>query len=273
MRNKYFYLVLLLLSVLVGCKTQKQATEARSLSEPLEAVEEVITPKIDTVQMVSSYQSGINTVSAQYQIYLTGNKSMSIRGMISSVHGKSLTVSIQMLLGIEIARIHCTPDSIWALDKLSQKYYEADFKSFEKELGTNFYGLQALLTNRTFDPEGLDFANFTVDKVEENYILALNKEMYTEFIVEGGKYLTRSLLKKNNSGSYLMTNYSNFLPIGEFFFPAKVDCIFQSKEKSNTITLNYSNVSINGSSNLTFSIPGNYRKADMSQLIQLVNQL
>lgn len=268
MKNKYFYLILLLFTVLVGCKTQKQTRETLN-----ETVAEEIVPKVDTVKLISSYQSQIKTVTAQYQIYLTGNNNMSIRGMISSEHNKSLTVSIQMLLGIEIARIHCTPDSIWALDKLSQRYYEADFKTFEKELGTNFYGLQALLTNRTFDPEGLDFANFTVDKVEENYILALNKDMYTEFIVEGGKYLTRSLLKKNNSGSYLMTTYANFLPVGEFFFPAKVDCIFQSKEKANTVSLSYSSVNINKQSNLTFSIPANYRKADMSTLIDLVNKL
>ena len=155
MRNKYFYLILLLFTVLVGCKTQKQTRETLN-----ETVAEEIVPKVDTVKLISSYQSQIKTVTAQYQIYLTGNNNMSIRGMISSEHNKSLTVSIQMLLGIEIARIHCTPDSIWALDKLSQRYYEADFKTFEKELGTNFYGLQALLTNRTFDPEGLDFARF-----------------------------------------------------------------------------------------------------------------
>ena len=267
MRNKYFYLILLLVVALVSCKTQKQTREAL-VEEP-----EIIIPQIDTVQMVSSYQSGIQTINAQYQIYFTGNKNMSIRGMISSEHNKSLTLSIQMLLGIEIARIHCTPDSIWALDKLSQRYYEADFKTFEKELGTNFYGLQALLTNRTFDPEGLNFENFTVDTVEENYILALNKEMYTEFFIEAGKYLTRTILKKNNSGSYLMTNYSTFLPIGEYVFPSKVDCIFQSKEKSNTITLNYSSVSINQGANLSFSIPASYRKADMKTLIDLVNKL
>lgn len=267
MRNKYLYLILLLVVALVSCKTQKQTREAL-VEQP-----EIIIPQIDTVQMVSSYQSGIQTINAQYQIYLTGNKNMSIRGMISSEHNKSLTVSIQMLLGIEIARIHCTPDSIWALDKLSQRYYEADFKTFEKELGTNFYGLQALLTNRTFDPEGLNFENFTVDTVEENFILALNKEMYTEFFIEAGKYLTRTILKKNNSGSYLMTNYSTFLPIGEYVFPSKVDCIFQSKEKSNTITLNYSSVSINQGTNLSFTIPASYRKADMNTLIDLVNKL
>ena len=265
MRNKIIGIFILFLCILVSCKTQKQ-------TNTLDISEEVV-PEIDTVKMVSSYQSEIEIVSAQYQIYLTGNKSMSIRGVISSEHNKSLIVSVQMLLGIEIARIHCTPDSIWALDKFSQKYYEADFKTFEKELGTNFYGLQALLTNRTFDPEGLDFANFTVDKVEENYILALNKDMYTEFIIEGGKYLTRTFLKKNNSGSYLMTNYSAFLPVGEFFFPSKVDCIFQSKEKSNTISVNYSSVKINENSNLTFSIPASYRKADMKTLIDIVNKL
>lgn len=269
MKNKIIGIVLLLLCVLASCKTKKDVSQAQLLPEFLEDTVQVV----DTVQMVSSYQNEIKTVSAQYQIYLTGNKGLSIRGMVSSEHNKSLTVSIQMLLGIEIARIHCTPDSIWALDKLGQQYYEADFKTFEKELGTNFYGLQALVTNRTFDPEGLNFANFTVDTVEDNYILALNNDMYTEFIIEGGKYLTRTLLKKNNSGSYLMTNYSSFLPIGEFVFPSKVDCIFQSKDKSNTISLNYSSVSINKNSNLTFSIPAYYRKADMSQLIKLVNGL
>ena len=269
MKNKVIGIVLLLLCVLASCKTKKDVSQAQLLPEFIEDTVQVV----DTVQLISSYQSEIETVSAQYQIYLTGNKGMSIKGMISSEHNKSLTISIQMLLGIEIARIHCTPDSIWALDKLGQQYYQADFKTFEKELGTNFYGLQALLTNRTFDPEGQNFANFTVDKVEENYVLALNKDMYTEFIVEGGKYLTRSLLKKNNSGSYLMTTYSNFLPVGKFTFPSKVDCIFQSKEKSNTVSLNYSSVSINKKSNLTFSIPAYYRKADMSALIKLVNNL
>ena len=33
------------------------------------------------------------------------------------------------------------------------------------------------------------------DLVEENYILALNKEMYTEFIVEGGKYTLEKFLE------------------------------------------------------------------------------
>lgn len=269
MRNKIIGIVFLLLCVLSSCKTKKDVSQAQLLPEFMEDTVQII----DTVQMVSSYQNEINTVSAQYQIYLTGNKSMSIKGMISSVHDKSLTVSIQMLLGIEIARIHCTPDSIWALDKLGQKYYEADFATFAKELGTDFYGLQALLTNRTFDPEKSNFSNFTVDLVEENYILALNKEMYTEFIIENGTHLTRTLLKKQKSGSYLMTTYSSFLPIGEFVFPSKVDCIFQSKDKSNTVTLNYSSVSINKGSNLSFTIPAYYRKADMSALIELVNKL
>ena len=70
-----------------------------------------------------------------------------------------------------------------------------------------------------------------------------------------------------------MTTYSSFLPVGEFVFPSKVDCIFQSKDKSNTVTLNYSSVSINKGSNLSFTIPAYYRKADMSQLIKLVNGL
>lgn len=269
MKNKIIAVVLLLLCTLTACKTKKEVASSQLLPKFVGETVQVI----DTVQLISNYQNEIETISAQYQIYLTGNQNLSIRGMISSVQNKSLTVSIQMLLGIEIARIHCTPDSIWALDKLGQKYYKADFQTFAKELGTDFYGLQALLTNRTFDPEGLNFKNFTADLVEENYILALNKEMYTEFILEKGTHLTRTLLKKNKSGSYLMTSYSNFLPVGKFVIPSKVECIFQSKEKSNTISLNYSSVSINGDSNLTFSIPYNYRKADMNILIQMVNKL
>lgn len=270
MKNKFIYIITILLCVLsVACKSKKEVTQAQLLPEFMEDTVQII----DTVQMVSSIQSEIETVSAQYQIYLTGNKNFSIRGMLSSEKDKSLTVSVQMLLGIEIARIHCTPDSIWALDKLGQKYYAADFKTFSKELGTDFYGLQALLTNKSFDPTKSNFSNFTVNQVEENYVLALNDKMYTEFIIEGGNYLTRSLLKKADSGSYLMVSYSKFLPIGEFFFPSQVDCIFQSKEKSNTVSLNYSSISINKGSNLSFSIPSYYRKADMNALIELVNKL
>lgn len=268
MKNKIFAILLISVCILTGCKAKKEVVKS-SLEEP----KEVYVEKIDTAQLLSKYQDNIKTVSAQYQIYLTGNKSLSIRGMISSVKDESLTVSIQMLLGIEIARIHCTPDSIWALDKLGQKYYEADFNTFSKELGTDFYGLQSILINQPFDPEKLNFSNFTLNEVEGNYVLALNKEMYTEFLFEDARYLTRNLIKKPSDGSYLMTTYSSFLPVNEFMFPTKLDCMFQSKEKSNSVTLNYSSISINKDSNLTFSIPKNYRKADMDSLIKLVNQL
>ena len=47
MKNKYFYLILLLFTVLVGCKTQKQTRETLN-----ETVAEEIVPKVDTVKLI-----------------------------------------------------------------------------------------------------------------------------------------------------------------------------------------------------------------------------
>ena len=42
MRNKYFYLVLLLLSVLVGCKTQKQHRNSEVTQETQEEIDQLV---------------------------------------------------------------------------------------------------------------------------------------------------------------------------------------------------------------------------------------
>ncbi|MDE7407820.1 MAG: DUF4292 domain-containing protein [Muribaculaceae bacterium] len=90
------------------------------------------------------------TFSAPVKLKLETPKRMSISGRCSMEYGKSISLSVRML-GMEVATIYVTPDSVFAATTKFQKYYMKE--SLSSVLDDNyvpFEGLQDLLAG---DPD------------------------------------------------------------------------------------------------------------------------
>lgn len=246
--------IALLLLVLTGCKTTQQPTALKKATAN------------DTILMASQYHYSVQSLSARFSMQLLGNKLFTLSGNLQSVTDKELLITVQALFGIEVLRIYCTPTQATLIDRIGRRVCDIPFSELAPELGTDFYGLQGLLTNRMFDPEQKNYTTFTLDHVNGDWLLTHNGKYQTEFLLQSGKWLQRSIIRSLSKGDYLMATYSNFTEVNGISYPVKAAYLYYSKERSNSVEVTFQNVQINQTNNLSFSIPAGYKTVTVQEL-------
>ncbi len=261
MKNKSLHKVVwiagVLLCLLAGCKTTQQTKQVTT--GPVMA---------DSIAMVSNYHYSVNSLSATFKMQLLGNQLFSLSGNVESVTDKELMVSVKALFGIEVLRLYCTPDYAVLVDRIGKRICQMPFSELAPELGTDFYGLQGLLTNRMFDPDHNQFANFTLDVVDGNWQLIHNGKYQTEFLLQNGSFLQRSIIRSYSKGDYLMATYSGTQQIEGILFPMQAQYVYYSKERSNSVDVTFQSVKINQKSQLNWETPTGYKTVTVAELQQ-----
>lgn len=243
------------LCLLTACKsTQKTATTAYTPST------------IDSISSAGQYHQHIKSLTAQFKMQLLGNKLFSLSGTIESVTDKELMVSVKALFGIEVIRIYCTSEQAVLIDRIGKRVCSMPFSELAPELGTDFYGLQGLLTNRLFDPDGNQYANFTLDVVDTDWILTHNGKYQTEFLLQDGRFLQRSIIRSFSKGDYLMATYSNLQATEGIEFPMQMQFVYASKERSNSVDVTFQSISFNKSNQLNWQMPTGYKTVTVQEL-------
>lgn len=251
------YSLLISLFALFSCKTvQKQVVTTEE------------TPvKEDTISMVKKEQQGISSISAQFKLEIEGYNLFSFSGTAYSIIDKEFMISIKALFGIEVMRVYCTPTKAVVLDKLGRRYCEVPFELLEPELGTDFYGVQGLFTNRTFDPDKNNYANFTIDVVNGDWIMSHNGENFqTEFLLQAGKHLQRSIIRSVKTGDFFMATYTDLREQNGITFPYKYQFLFQSKKQNNAVNVTFQQLQFNQTNAIDFEIPAGYKAVTVEQL-------
>lgn len=250
------YSLIVSLFALFSCKT---------VQKPILTAEE--TPvKEDTIAMVKKEQQVVNSISAQFKLEIEGYNAFSLNGTAYSVIDKEFMISIKALFGIEVMRVYCTPTKAVLLDKLGRRYCEVPFELLEPEIGTDFYGIQGLFTNRTFDPDKSNYTNFTIDVVNGDWIMTHNADFQTEFLLQAGKHLQRSIIRSAKSGDFFMATYTDLREENGITFPYKYQFIFQSKKKSQGVNVTFQQLQFNQMDAINFEIPSGYKAVTVEQL-------
>ena len=250
------YCLLVTLFALFSCKTvQRQVVTAEE------------TPaKEDTIAIVKKEQQGITSISAQFKLEIEGYNVFALSGTAYSIIDKEFMISIKALFGIEVMRVYCTPTKAVVLDKLGRRYCEVPFELLEPELGTDFYGVQGLFTNRTFDPDKNNYENFTVDVVNGDWIMTHQGDFQTEFLLQAGKHLQRSIIRSVKSGDFFMATYTDLREQNGITFPYKYQFLFQSKKQNNGVNVTFQQLQFNQTNAIDFEIPDGYKAVTVEQL-------
>ena len=253
--HKIAWIAGLLLCILAGCKTT-QPNKGIS-KQPVTA---------DSIAMASNYHYSVGSLSATYKMQLLGNQLFSLSGSIESITDKELMVSVKALLGIEVVRLYCTPEYAVLVDRLGKRICQVPFSELAPELGTDFYGLQGLLTNRMFDPDHNQYANFTLDVIDGNWQLVHNGKYQTEFLLQNGSFLQRSIIRSYSKGDYLMATYSGTNEIDGIIFPTQAKYVYYSKERSNSVDVTFQSVQFNTKKQLNWEMPTGYKNVTVAEL-------
>lgn len=217
-----------------------------------------------------------NTFEARFSIEYNQNRTYhDFKGQIRMVKDSLIWISFNQDLGIEIARVMITEDSVKFLDRFNKKYLVTDYNFINNFLNTNidFGILQSIILGNDF--EYYEKAKFKASIDGGLYRLSTSGrsklKKYVRDIEDAERiFLQDTWLNPENfkieqvklkeltrESKKLTANYSDFKDIGGQFFPNHVDYLIEAEEAI-SVEVKYNRITLNEKLRFPFNIPSKY---------------
>ncbi|HMT29445.1 MAG TPA: DUF4292 domain-containing protein [Bacteroidia bacterium] len=255
-----------------GCKTRQKAVE------PIVKEEKKTIDKSapDLQQLISDHSFKASSISAKAAVKTEiGDQSNSFNFNLRLLTDSVIWISISPLLGIEVARVVITRDSVKFLDRLNKKYSVTDFEYLTQLLHVNvdFDILQGVLTGNLFAYKKNKFNSVYLE--EKYYILSTlskrklkrsmedvdpNKPIVQDLYVDGQTYrITRLSIEDQRVQKSLLTDYQDHRVTDGGLFPFQSKTLIKA-EKEVKIEIEYNKITLNTNPEFPFTIPDGYEK-------------
>lgn len=241
-----------------------------------------ITPGID--DLLRSPERAIRTMHANqanfdfFSARFSGNafwenSNYNVSGTLRIHKDQAIFLSVTPLLGIEVARVLITPDTVKFLNRLQSSYFIGDMRFINNMLGTDldFYMLQSLLT-------GNDFEHFTTDNFrisDDRDMLLLSaasrrrKNNRQAPPIEHNIWLDRENYRIRQTIIYdsaerrmIRADYKGFERLDGQLLPNDLVLTFTDPGSRAELTYRLSRTSLNSPQEMTFSVPSRYKPID-----------
>ena len=185
----------------------------------------------------------------------------------------AIWLSITTILGIEAARVLVTRDSMYILDRIHKTYTVRDFDFLEDLLKTrlNFEIMQAVLIGNYF-PYLKNEKLKSVYEEDSTVILSTlnkrklrramedkdpNKPIIQDFWINSNYRITKSRMEDDKLNRSLEAAYSDFSEAGPKLIPGKIEVTVSATNPA-TIKVEYSRITVDEPTTLSFSVPEKY---------------
>lgn len=253
------YIAILSMSVFViSCKSKMPAVQNNNGNT------EVVT-KEDKKVVEKHYNNKLDFSTLYIKAsakYVDEKQSQNVSAEIKIEKDKQILVSVRFL-GITMAKALITPTTVSYYEKINSTYYEGDFTSLSKWLGTelDYSKVQNLLVGEALDD--LKKGKYTQTIVENLFRLEDEKDnkVKKSFYIDSEKYLLqKEEISQPSENRMLQINYSDSKVFNQGTLPTSIEInAIQPKGKTN-INLNYNNISFNEELSFPYSVPGGYKK-------------
>lgn len=256
-----------------SCKSRQKAATTPTPIVPMEneSVQELMN-RLDSSAFKAEWVSGKASVKTNQD----GNETsfnITLRAKKDSI----IWISISPLLGIEVARVMITPDSVMMLDRIHNKYQVNTFDAINKllQLKVNFEIVQSLLYGNFFAYKKNENRFNSVYLEEKFYVLSsLNKNKLKRSLEEGDltkpviqdvyindnyfRIFKMSVLDQRINKS-LLTEYEDFrqTEAGQFPFKSKTKV---KAEKELEINIDFGKLKVGEVQEFPFNIPSNFER-------------
>jgi hypothetical protein len=263
-----------LFTVVSGCRARKEKEMGPTPGRPLvdRSVQELM-DKLDT----NSFKTDWVSARASVTTIADGNETsftINMRARRDSV----IWISITPLLGIEVARVIVTPDSVKMMDRIHSKYTVSSFETINKllQLRVNFEIVQSMLWGNFFAYKKNENRFNSVYTEDKEYILSsLNKNKLRRsleendpnkpviqdvYVMEGRFRPTRVSIIDQKIKKTLLTDYSDFRETDAGYFPFKSTTLITA-EKKFEIKIEYVKLVVGEPQEFPFNIPASYERS------------
>ncbi|QSB27290.1 DUF4292 domain-containing protein [Flavobacterium sp. CLA17] len=252
------YIALLLVSIFViSCKSKAVAVQNNSAA--------VVETKTDKKAIDKHYENKLNFKTLYIKSsarYVDEKQSQNVSAEIKIEKDKQILVSVRFL-GITMAKALITPTTVSYYEKINSTYYEGDFTSLSKWLGTelDYSKVQNLLIGEALDD--LRKGKYTQAIVENLFRLDDEKETNIKktFFLEPEKYLLqKEQISQPSENRMLEIRYSDNKTFDQGTIPTAIEINAVQPKGKTDINLNYNNITFNEELSFPYSVPSGYKK-------------
>lgn len=277
----------MLVSVLMfSCRTAKQVVTEKDI--PLMTEHKLLK------QIESNRLNDSTLFAKRIDVSFTdGENSDNFKASLKISRDSFMQISLTAPLGIEVARILLTQDSIKFVDVYHKKYFLADYDYFNQryDVSLTYDFLQNIFTNTFSDFTLLDESNlrtkrYKLDRTEMGYKLwTIDKKnagkklkkfykqsgserdeiiLLQEILIDPMYFRPLSMsLKDLNEGVGISVRYENFVRFGEELFPEKMRFTLFSKKSNMDLNLKFQRMEFNVPVEPNFRILSKYKRMEL----------
>lgn len=252
------YIAILFVTVsMISCKSKAVAVQNSN--------SEVVATKEDKKVVTKHYDNKLDFKTLYIKSsarYVDEKQSQNVSVEIKIEKDKQILVSVRFL-GITMAKALITPTAVSYYEKINSTYYEGDFTSLSKWLGTDldYSKVQNLLIGEALDD--LRKGKYTQTIVDQLFRLEDEKDSKLKkvFFLDPEKYLVqKEQISQTAENIMLEIKYSDSKVFDQGTLPTTIEInAIQPKGKTN-INLNYNSISFNEELSYPYSIPSGYKK-------------
>ena len=266
--------LLFLLLATTACKSKKITRETEVLPPVEEAKSDFKICNVDSLyDKIKEADLRINTFSAKVNAETDiNNQGNSFTANLRVKVDSAIWMSISPALGIEVARVFITRDSLKFTNRINGTYFKGDYRYLNSllQIELNFSMIQSILLGNIYLHYAKD--KYNCDNENSNLILSSLKkrQIKREEDINIPQVLTQELFysKEQQKISFMnlqdyrpqrrfAVNYDAFVEIENQKLPTSI-VVKANAEKSLMIKLEYSKINFNKELNLPFSIPPSY---------------
>jgi len=254
----YMFLVIVIGALVLSCNTSKKGTVGRGADKKTELphgfdlISELNTRKIDAEFMQAKARV---SADIQGEIY-------NLSAQIKMQKGQLIWISLKKL-GLEVARVYITPDSVFALNRFERTYSSESIQSFASQFGfpmdINLIQ-QLLLGNPVVDNNML----WNADSVNKNLVVRGNEgSVSSEIILNIPLLQMQSLhLKDLPNSRELNSKFSQYQIVKDkkYFSYFRVYEFKELMDAPSLVEIQFSEIILDSPFDAAFEIPARYTR-------------
>lgn len=264
-----FIAAFLLFTIMMGCAGKRHV-----IKEPLKEAKSVY-----LLEELAKKELQFDWFSAKFSIdYIYDKKLTEFKGQIRIHKDSVIWISFSPALGIEMARIKITNDSVFYMNRINKTYIKGDYRFISEFLKTNidFDILQSIIIGNDF--QFYEKSKFRASVINQEYKLTTTeryklkkfvkqdetfaKAFYQDIWLSPETFkITRVTLKEIANDNKLDAYYSDFRDYEGQLFPYDIEYEITANEKI-TVKVKYSRIRINEPFTCPFTIPSKYERID-----------
>lgn len=266
--NTLFYFLIVSFLFVISCKSKKSVGVTSNNKELEKILKDSVTEENKLALFATTY-SNWQTYSARGSVGFEGNGNSLSANLNFRMYKDSLVwASVNMLGGIEVARILITQDSIFIMDKMNRNVKIAPLDKMQEIAGARLYLSEIqnlILGNLLFDLTKYNY--FDGETKEAFYAKGKNRniEAAHKFLISGLLIQDLSLQTTQGNKEKIEVKYSNHTQTNIFNVPQQMEITSQAADlKGMKVILNFSQPEFNKENLMfPFNIPSSYEREQL----------